>query len=419
VLDGSGVKTVYAVNTEIKAADGSEVKESDLIVKKLTIADIDAPNEDKISNVVKVGVDGKHVEFSKPVKLSILTSNLNEGDAVEVKVQHEGKTDWTIDSLTSDGNATCTNGVASSITSGSQVKDGFVSIYTCGASNFILSSTTQPRIFDNPNPTIFSTGSVNTDVNKTVTIYNSSAQESKITAGQYHTCAITAGEALKCWGWNGYNQLGDGTAINKSVPTTAVGITEPVYTVEAGPYNSCAITFSGKVFCTGYGLEGQSGDGTNTSKTQFTQVPGITDATSIGIGERTICVTLNAGGVKCWGSNIYGQLGDGTNINKNVPTLVSGSTGNKFLKVVQGQGTGCALSLDGAVFCFGYNAEGELGNGTNTNSNIPVPVSVLDRGVKNIYSAEGLHFCAVLADDTAKCWGYGATGNLGNGANLN
>jgi alpha-tubulin suppressor-like RCC1 family protein len=81
----------------------------------------------------------------------------------------------------------------------------------------------------------------------------------------------------------------------------------------------------------------------------------------------------------CWGFDFYGQNGDGGNASVSEPTRVSGNI--PFLGIAVGVGDGianhtCGITTDGRVFCWGYNAQGQLGNGTSENI-IRTPVQAL------------------------------------------
>ena len=66
-----------------------------------------------------------------------------------------------------------------------------------------------------------------------------------IAAGADHTCAVMAGGALQCWGYNYYGQLGDQTTATRLSPVTASVVASPVRAVTAGTFHTCALTRDG------------------------------------------------------------------------------------------------------------------------------------------------------------------------------
>jgi alpha-tubulin suppressor-like RCC1 family protein len=236
-----------------------------------------------------------------------------------------------------------------------------------------------------------------------------------ISAGFDHTCALTTAGAMKCWGYNGHGQLGDGTTTNAYAPVVVSGLTSGVTAISSGDFHTCAVV-SGGAKCWGYNSSGELGDGTNTTSFVPVDVSGLTSGVAaISAGDGVTCAVTTAGGAKCWGYDGAGELGDGTNTTSFVPVDVSGLTSG-VAAISAGDGVTCAVTTAGGAKCWGYNGYGQLGDGTNTTSNAPVDVFSLTSGVAAI-SAGGDNTCAVTTAGGAKCWGYNGYGELGDGTN--
>jgi len=237
-----------------------------------------------------------------------------------------------------------------------------------------------------------------------------------VAAGGSHTCALTVAGGVKCWGYNFYGALGDGTTIQRTTPVDVTGLTSSVAAVAAGYAHTCALTTAGGVKCWGNDSYGQLGDGTTTSiRTTPVDVTGLTSGVAaVAAGYYHTCALTTAGGVKCWGYNGLGSLGDGTVTQRTTPVNVTGLTSGVTAVAAGSSYHTCALTAAGGTKCWGYNAFAELGDGTTTNRSTPIDVTGLTSGVAAV-AAGGSHTCALTVAGGTKCWGYNAYGELGDG----
>ncbi len=201
-----------------------------------------------------------------------------------------------------------------------------------------------------------------------------------IAAGVRHSCALTNAGGVRCWGANIRGALGDGTTSRRPRQVVDVsGLSSGVTAIAAGHDYSCAVTSSADVKCWGYNRWGQLGDGTTSDRSTPVDVSGLSSGvTAISAGGTHSCAPMSSGGVKCWGRNNYGQLGDGTTSTSLTPVDVSGLRGGATA-IAAGSFHSCALRRSGGVKCWGLNSTGQLGDGTMSDRRTPVAVVGLGR----------------------------------------
>jgi alpha-tubulin suppressor-like RCC1 family protein len=187
------------------------------------------------------------------------------------------------------------------------------------------------------------------------------AEVAAIAAGYEHTCALTAGGGVMCWGWNYFGQLGNGTNSGSYTPVDVSGLGSGVQAVATGSSHTCALTAEGGVKCWGANLHGPQGNGTRTDSLAPVDVSGLgSGVQAIATGSGHTCALTAEGGVKCWGASYYGQLGDGTNSGSLTPVDVRG-LGSGVQAIAAGYDHTCALAAGGGVKCWGANYSGQLG----------------------------------------------------------
>ena len=299
-----------------------------------------------------------------------------------------------------------------------------------------------------------------------------------ISAGGGHTCVLTSGGGVKCWGSNRFGQLGNGvqrkcnqygkcTQPYSRVPVDVVGLSSGVRAIAAGGSHTCALTTQGAVKCWGYNASGQLGNGAKikcddqgscakyVSSTPVAVVGLGSGVRAIAVGDFQSCAITVSGGVKCWGEGMCDFAGSNTSacgtpvgvsgmtsgisaiaagaasicaISSSggvtcMPGLASGVTAISLGLVAgrsRGEGgseNGCALTSAGGVKCWGPNYLGQLGNGSKTASRTPVDVVGLASGVRAIASGDS-YSCAITNPGGVKCWGNNSSGTLGDGSTI-
>ncbi len=266
-----------------------------------------------------------------------------------------------------------------------------------------------------------------------------------VAVGGNHTCVILDNGSVKCWGDNGYGQLGLGdddahTTMGDALATVDLGAGRTAKAISAGDNHTCAILDNDTLKCWGLGSSGQLGLGDSSNRGDGpNEMGGNLPAVNLGTGAvpkaissayRQNCVILTTNAVKCWGYNSFGQLGNGNGIvqgtspssmGDNLPTVDLGPS--RTAKAIStGQRGTCAILDNDVVKCWGDNDSGQLGQGDQTDRGAPansmganlLPIDLGSGHTAKAITAATYHACALLDDDTVKCWGEG--GYLGIGS---
>jgi alpha-tubulin suppressor-like RCC1 family protein len=231
----------------------------------------------------------------------------------------------------------------------------------------------------------------------------------KLSAEWQHACAIDTAGTLLCWGANSSGQLGNGTPSGPLPPTT-VSLAREVTDVATGHDHTCALTADG-LYCWGGNAQGQVNPGAPSPPIptpQSVMGPDVNDPMKVVAGAQHTCILRrgDSDNVTCWGARTSGQLGDGTPL---------GAT-----DVVAGAAFSCALLADGALFCWGDNHYGQLAIGGDAVR--PTPALVPGLAHVGALAAGGAHTCATADDANGAralfCWGANGSGQLGNGSSI-
>ncbi len=232
-----------------------------------------------------------------------------------------------------------------------------------------------------------------------------------VAAGGQYSVALGSDGVVYAWGANSVGQLGDGTTTGRTRPAAVTGL-PPILAVAAGRTHVAALGLDGSVWAWGSNASGQVGVSGPSKVLTPTRVAGVSDATEVAAGEFHTLALRSGGTVLAWGGGAAGQLGDGTtSLSRATPRAVSALAG--VVHIGAGAEHSLAVTSSGAVFAWGANAKGQLGDGTTTARSVPVRMSLAASAVR---VAGGDTHSLVLAGD-GSVWSVGRNneGQLGDG----
>ena len=279
-----------------------------------------------------------------------------------------------------------------------------------------------------------------------------------VVLGENHTCGLLNDGSVKCWGNNHFGQLGRGDRrtigfkrdhMGENLLPVSLGSGVSVEQLVAGAYHNCALLSNNTIKGWGRNDFGQLGQGhhqKNTASTvstggsrknqmgdylQPTEIGGKGNIASISSGAYHTCALSSEGQIKCWGHNQFGQLGVGHNRHvgmnaEEMMDIVAVDIGDedKAISVSAGRFYTCATLEDRSVKCWGNNNYGQLGQGHNEalgddpnemGENLKIVNLGLEAKVAQVSSGGYQHTCALLENQSVKCWGNNTHGQLGQG----
>jgi alpha-tubulin suppressor-like RCC1 family protein len=220
--------------------------------------------------------------------------------------------------------------------------------------------------------------------------------------------ALKADGTMWAWGRNNLGQIGDGTTLNKSIPTK-VDLENIVY-IAGGENHALAVTLDGEVYSWGQNNQGQLGDGTTTNRLTPVKLD-LENITQVAVGLQHSLALDTEGKVWAWGRNSEGQLGNETWIASREPVQVENLTDVTFIEA--GRYTSFAIRSDRLGFAWGYGWGGTLGDGTGSSKNLPSRIIGLN-DITKISSSRNYQTLALRGDGTVWGWGYNISNALTN-----
>lgn len=240
-----------------------------------------------------------------------------------------------------------------------------------------------------------------------------SAIGAPLASGDSHSCAMMPGGAVKCWGYGGYGNMGNGSTSAQPKPVDVTGLSG-VLGLASGGNHSCALKADQTVVCWGDNGEGQLGNAaTNNHQSNVpATVDGLSGVVALAAGRYHTCALKTDGSVLCFGDNTAKQLGTASSASDSVTPVVVAGLSN-IVAISAGHGdSSCALKADTTVVCWGDNTAGALGIGATSYSATGTPQTVLTAAGTALNRVLALrsgtdHSCAIVDDGSYStyCWG--------------
>ena len=241
-----------------------------------------------------------------------------------------------------------------------------------------------------------------------------------ISAGEAHSLALTADGAVWSWGGGYDGRLGHGDQQSLALPEKLEAFAgQRVVAVSAGYAHSLALTADGALLSWGHGASGRLGHGDEQNQLLPKQVEAFAGQRVVAVsagGFHSLAITAD-GALWSWGNGYYGRLGHGDEQRQLLPKKVEALAGRRVV-AVSGSYHSLAVTADGALWSWGYEAYGRLGHGDEQRQLLPKKVEAFAGQRVVAVSAAGGRSIARTADVAVFTWGKGESGCLGHGEDL-
>jgi len=243
-----------------------------------------------------------------------------------------------------------------------------------------------------------------------------------VSAGRYHSLALTADGSVWSWGNGAYGKLGHGDGQHQWQPRKAEAFAgQRVVATSAGGFHSLALTANGTVWSWGWGAYGRLGHGDEQDQLLPKKVEALAGRRVIAVSAgicHSFALTAD-GSVWSWGAGVDGQLGHGDMQGQLLPKKVDALAGRRVVAVSTGYAHSLALTADGALWSWGWGGQGLLGHGDVQLQLLPKKIEAF-AGQRVVAVSAGLnHSIAITADGGVWSWGSGGFGRLGHGDEQN
>jgi len=242
-------------------------------------------------------------------------------------------------------------------------------------------------------------------------------------AGDLHAAALTVDGSLYIWGNNTFSQLGIENIAFADTPQLMQTSINNLQSLALGGRHTIALNHEGKLWAWGDNTFGQTGTGrldpvqTPIQLTYNNNNQPLNPIRAISAGRFHSVALDHTDAVWAWGQNNWGQLGNGTQNMHSLPIQVLDADGGPFQGVVaiaSGENFVLALTNDGLVWAWGENSFGQLGVPREEKS-IQYPHLIELKTPCRAIAAGHQHALALTTDGHVMAWGNNIYGQLGIG----